>query len=368
MACLIPYKPYQNINGHFLQWTPVNYFLEEQAEPIELCPPVIEPCDFECPDDNETYKLPIKIGDTIKWIINKNQIDIDGGSNVDSLKIALTKEGVLVAENIGYLEDKGGSQIYCTATIPIGIDCFKDGCDYQFVIYDDTILPNINCGIFECNTLQQVIDEDVFLGEVLECHLYDFLCVEDGQAKTTGEVYFAGTLSSELTNDPTFTTGGTWYEGGPSPISITTGSVDVASLAGDNINTAPFLVAGKVYLIEIDVSSIGIGASGNLVSGELIDVIATTGTHVFIYKKVAAFQRLVLTVSGSSFIITRFSVKEISGAPDVFFIYNVGDTVPIELTDGTLVEKVITEKNADGTGTYFKFDSFDANQTVKVYY
>lgn len=230
------------------------------------------------------------------------------------------------------------------------------------------IFVNADCSQYECSTLQDLIDSGLPLGAFLNCRLLDFLCSEDGQAKTTGEVYFAGTLSSELTNDPTFTTGGTWYEGGPSPISITTGSVDVASLAGDNINTAPFLVAGKVYLIEIDVSSIGIGASGNLVSGELIDVITTTGTHVFIYKKVAAFQRLVLTVSGSSFIITRFSVKEISGVPDVFFIYNVGDVVPITLDDNSYVELTMIGKGADGTGPFFKFTSFDSDQDVKVYY
>lgn len=118
----------------------------------------------------------------------------------------------------------------------------------------------------------------------------------------------------ELTADPTFTTGGTWYEGGPSPISVTSGSVDVSTLAGDNINTGPVLVVGKTYSITIKVTSI-VAASGSLVSGESIGTITTVGTHVFTYTKVASFQRLVLIGAGTSFVISEFSVKEVLYKP-----------------------------------------------------
>jgi hypothetical protein len=170
LSCLTPYKVPQNIDGRFLQWTAISYFLETQTSPIELCPPSSIECNYSFPDLTETYKLPVLSEDVVKWIMNKNEITLDGGSSVSNLKIALVQEGVLVAQDIGTITE-GGDQYFCTATIP----CLSEGCDYQFVIYDDSILPPITCGTFSGDTLQDVIDASVSLSQVLDCTLNDFL-------------------------------------------------------------------------------------------------------------------------------------------------------------------------------------------------
>jgi hypothetical protein len=172
LACLTPYKVPQIIEGRFLQWTPITYFLDTQQEPIELCPPSLDLCKYYFPDETETYKLPAESGDIIKWIMNKNEITIDGGSSILNLKVGITQQGVLVAGNIGTItEDVNGTQYYCTASIP----CLPESCDYQIVIYDDSILPPITCGIYAGATLQNVIDSNIALSQVLECALNDFL-------------------------------------------------------------------------------------------------------------------------------------------------------------------------------------------------
>lgn len=172
MACLTPYKVPQLIEGRFLQWTAINYFLETQEDPIELCPPSEIACNYYFPDETETYKLPVKSEDIIKWIMNKNELTIDPGSTLANLKIGITQEGVLVSENIGTItEVEGSDQYYCIATIP----CIDDSCSYQFVIYDDSILPPLECGAYAGAILQDVIDDSIYLSQVLECTLDDFL-------------------------------------------------------------------------------------------------------------------------------------------------------------------------------------------------
>lgn len=172
MACLTPYKVPQNNEGRFLQWTAINYFLESQTTPIELCETAINVCDFDCPDTTETYKIPAKVNDVIKWIMNKSELTIDGGSTIANLRIGLVREGVLVSQNIGTISEVSGSnQYYCTATIP----CVTDGCNYQIVIYDNSIDAPIECGLFHGYTLQQVMDLNITLGQVINCTLNDFL-------------------------------------------------------------------------------------------------------------------------------------------------------------------------------------------------
>lgn len=366
MACLIPYQSYQNIDGHFFQFVPVNYFLDSQTEPIEICDPVVEPCDFECPSEDESYPIPVKIGDEIKWIINKDQIVIDGGSTIETLRIALVKQGVLVAENIGYLEDMGGSQYYCTANIPIPIDCFTDGCDYQFAIYDPSIGEGVNCGIFQCNTLQQVIDEGVTLGDVLDCHLYDFLCYVDGEADEFGNVYLQDALGTELTSDPTFTTNGVWYDGA-TPVSYTSGSVDVKALVTDSIKTGPITVSGKLYLVTVTVSSITTGATMFTGSNPFAGSIPPfPGTFRFSLLSDSDGQDIGILANGSTLVITEFSVKELL---DVYK-YNVSDQIPILLENGTYIEPALTSKGVGDLGPYFFFFPFivDTPQTIKIYY
>jgi hypothetical protein len=230
------------------------------------------------------------------------------------------------------------------------------------------IFVNANCEDYECSTLQDLIDSDLPLGAFLNCQLLDFLCSEEGVAKTTGEVYFAGSLGPELTADPDFTTGGGWFQGGPSPYSTTDGYVIVDSLAGDLIQTNTIASPGSVYLIEIVVDSVMTGTA-QLLSGEAIGELNGAGTFLFVYKKAASLQRIILlAATASQFRISKFSVKQITGAPDAFFEYNIGDVVPITLNDNSYVELTMIEKGADGIGPYFKFASFDSDQNVKVYY
>jgi len=147
LPCLIPYKVPQNNEGRFLQWTAINYFLEDQTEPIELCESPAGACIYQFPDENESYQIPIQKDDVVQWIMNVSEFTIDGGSTLADIKIGIVKEGILVAADIGTIT-LGGDQYFCTATIP----CIEvDGCDYQFVIYDNSIVPPLeDCSLFEC--------------------------------------------------------------------------------------------------------------------------------------------------------------------------------------------------------------------------
>lgn len=172
MSCLTPYKVPQIIPGRFLQWTAISYFLENQDEPIELCPPSTDPCLFELPDETETYKTPVQLNDVVKWIMDKSELTIDSGSTIANLKIGITQQGVLVASDVGTIsQSTSGTQYYCAATIP----CLDEACDYQFVIYDDSISPPLECGTYGGSTLQNIIDDNITLSQVLNCTLNDFL-------------------------------------------------------------------------------------------------------------------------------------------------------------------------------------------------
>lgn len=166
MSCISPYKPPVTFEGRFLQWVPINYYLEEQETPIEFCAPANDSCSYTFPDQTEKYPLPIKHEDVIKWIMDKSEIDVDTGTMISDLVIAIVKEGVLVADMVGTVtEAEGSNQYYCTATIP----CLPDACNYQFVIYDKTQSAPIDCTIFECSVLQDLINSNLLLGDVLNC-------------------------------------------------------------------------------------------------------------------------------------------------------------------------------------------------------
>jgi hypothetical protein len=172
LACLTPYKVPQIIEGRFLQWTAINYFLENQTTPIELCPPATDSCVYEFPDETETYKLPVQSADVVKWIMNKDEVTIQSGSSLSNIKIGITQQGVLVSQDIGTITEFSDSdQYYCTATIP----CLDEACDYQIILYDDSILPPLECGVYSGSTLQDVIDDNIVLSQVLDCTLNDFL-------------------------------------------------------------------------------------------------------------------------------------------------------------------------------------------------
>lgn len=166
MSCISPYKPPVKFEGRFLQWVPVNYYLEDQFTPIVFCEPAADSCIYQFQNQEENYPLPIQKDDAIQWIMDKSEIDVDAGSIVDYLIIAIVKEGVLIADHVGTVSEiAGSSQYYCTATIP----CLPDACDYQFVIYDTTLGSPIDCTIFHCSILQDLINSNLLLGDVLNC-------------------------------------------------------------------------------------------------------------------------------------------------------------------------------------------------------
>lgn len=119
-------------------------------------------------------------------------------------------------------------------------------------------------------------------------------------------------VGSELTNDPEFDSNGTWWEGGPSPFTENIGYVDVASKAGDNISTGTFAAISKTYLIEIGVVSNVGDADVRSGGGELIGTIYSPGTYKFVHTKTTSFQRITIVALGSSFVINKFSVKEVT--------------------------------------------------------
>lgn len=150
----------------------MTYELSTQVDPIQLCPPAIDNCDYDFPDDSDVSNMPVKKGDVIRWIMNKDEITLDAGSSIDDLRVAIVQEGVTVALNIGTIAQVDGSdQYYCTATIP----CLQDNCNYQLAFYDNAIGPPIDCSLYSGDTLEQVIDSGISLGQVLNCMLSDFI-------------------------------------------------------------------------------------------------------------------------------------------------------------------------------------------------
>jgi hypothetical protein len=104
--------------------------------------------------------------------MNKSELTIETGSSISDLRIGIVQQGVLVSSNVGTITEVADSdQYYCTATIP----CLNESCDYQIVIYDDSIMPPITCGIYAGAILQDVIDDNIILSQVLDCTLNDFL-------------------------------------------------------------------------------------------------------------------------------------------------------------------------------------------------
>lgn len=148
--------------NQFIRFTAKNYELTEQEDCIAN-----DSADESCGVDEE-YKIPAKPGDVFKFIINKSDVDYSG-AQVSDLRIALTKCGVLVADVIGTIEE-GDEQLFISATLP---EDLEDADCYQFVIY--SIYTPIECGDYAESSLQDVIDDGIILGQVLNCTLNDFL-------------------------------------------------------------------------------------------------------------------------------------------------------------------------------------------------
>ena len=120
-----------------------------------------------CSTYNDIYKIPAKQGDTLKFIINKSEID-HKGADVANLRIGLTNCGVLIVESVGDIVE-ADNQYFITANIPTNVS----DCTYNFVIYN--IINPVVCSQFAGLTLAQTQATGTILGQVLECTLNDFL-------------------------------------------------------------------------------------------------------------------------------------------------------------------------------------------------
>ena len=119
--------------GSFLNWSQVKYPPRRQTQPLAICEVSDQTtnsplCDrFVAPYELEEYHLPIKKGDVIRWIMQSTEIDY---IDYSLLKIGITQNGIMKAENVGVpvLE---GSQVFCEAIVP----CLPECDNYEFVIY-----------------------------------------------------------------------------------------------------------------------------------------------------------------------------------------------------------------------------------------
>lgn len=130
-------------------------------ETEDVCPVDDSTCDVP-----EEVCIPAKEGDVVKFQVEKSKLlDL---YDISDYKVGLTSCGKMVAEDVGTIED-GKNVILVTANIPSE---FSDGC-YEFTIYVE--YTPVDCGQYAGCTLQDLIDNGVRLGDVLQCTLNDFL-------------------------------------------------------------------------------------------------------------------------------------------------------------------------------------------------
>lgn len=151
--------------GSFLQWNTVSYPIRSQIEPLNIC---IVPsqtskgplCDRYIPEyETESYLLPLKKGDTVRWIMHLNEIVYE--QDYSLLKTGITQDGVLVAEDCGTVT-LNDDQLFCEALVP----CLPDCDNYEFVIYRTDLPITANLDITQptddadCTGIIEVIDVD----------------------------------------------------------------------------------------------------------------------------------------------------------------------------------------------------------------
>lgn len=128
-----------------------------------------DPEDWECRSYDygtscglhEDYIIPAFVEDEFKWIQEVGGLlDV---YDISDLKVGITQCGQIIAEDVGTVSLLDG-QLFVTATIPADAENLQ--C-YEFIIYVD--YQSIDCSIFECSDLQELIDSDLSLGDVLNC-------------------------------------------------------------------------------------------------------------------------------------------------------------------------------------------------------
>jgi hypothetical protein len=146
----------------FIRFNQINYRLEGQQD----CLPVsVDACSTD-----RVYKIPVKPGDTPKWIMEAATV-LYQGAQIADLRIGLTNCGVLVVADIGTIEQgTSDSQIYCSAVIP---DDIEDCDNMNLVIY--SIYDPADCSQFT-NVTGEYLCTNGFLGGELQCSGIDFGC------------------------------------------------------------------------------------------------------------------------------------------------------------------------------------------------
>lgn len=119
-----------------------------------------EPCNTY----DDVYEIPAKQGDTLKFIVDKSEID-HKGADVSNLRIGLANCGVLIVENVGDIIE-ADNQYFITVNIPTNVS----DCTYNFVIYN--IINPIDCNAFANSTLGDLAG--YILGQFQNCELGDF--------------------------------------------------------------------------------------------------------------------------------------------------------------------------------------------------
>jgi hypothetical protein len=218
----------------------------------------------------------------------------------------------------GYKKDQYGE---CSNDAYTELFFWSSLIDYFILLKTEALKVNITTEE-EVNTIIEGFNLDCFK-EIARCrynkvNIFNKLVEELGIAydgldymifdPTTPEI-----TGNELTNDPTFTTGGIWYEAGHSPITRTGGFLIISDLSGANVSTDFILQIGRIYKVEITLDSIGFG-SVQLYSGEpagALLTITTPGTYTVVVTKTTSFDFFVLaTTLFSGATISKFSVKE----------------------------------------------------------
>lgn len=93
---------------------------------------------------DDIYEIPAKQGDTLKFIIDKTEID-HKGADATNLRIGLANCGVLIVASVGNIVE-ADNQYFITANIPTNVS----DCTYNFVIYN--IINPIDCSMFAGST------------------------------------------------------------------------------------------------------------------------------------------------------------------------------------------------------------------------
>ena len=118
----------------------LDFLIDDSGNALISSIDLYEPCNIF----DDIYEIPAKQGDTLKFIIDKSEID-HKGADVAALRIGLTNCGVLIIDSVGDIIE-ADNQYFITVNIPINVS----DCTYNLVIYN--IINPIDCSQFAGST------------------------------------------------------------------------------------------------------------------------------------------------------------------------------------------------------------------------